>query len=38
VETDLSDWVVSGILSQLHDGVLKPVAFFSMKMSPAEIN
>lgn len=38
VETDASDWVVSGILSQMHDNVLRPVAFFSMKMGPAEIN
>jgi hypothetical protein len=38
IETDASDWVVSGILSQYHDGVLRPVAYFSMKMSPAECN
>lgn len=38
VETDASDWIVSGIMSQMHDGVLKPVAYFSMKMKPAETN
>ena len=38
VETDASDFVVSGILSQMHEGVLKPVAYFSKKMSPAECN
>lgn len=38
VETDSSDYVVAGVLSQMHDGVLKPVAFFSRKMNPAECN
>src|SRR5260370_39060007 len=38
VETDASDFVTAGVLSQTHDGVLRPVAFFSRKMSPAEVN
>ena len=39
VETDASDEVVAGVMSQ-HDeeGQLKPVAYFSTKMSPAECN
>ena len=38
VETDSSDFVSAGVLSQMHDGVLKPVAYFSKKMAPAECN
>ena len=38
VETDFSDFVTVGILSQMHDGVLWPVAVFLKKMSPAECN
>jgi hypothetical protein len=38
VEVDASDLVVAGILSQMSDGNLRPVAFFSKKMSPAECN
>jgi len=42
VETDASDYVTSGILSQKHleNGklVLHPIAFISEKMSPAECN
>lgn len=43
VECDASDWVVSGILSQWHEGLdrkplLRPVAYFSMKMQGAELN
>ena len=40
VETDASDAVIAGILSQKHgtDGLWHPVAFFSKKMSPAECN
>ncbi|KAF4301954.1 hypothetical protein GTA08_BOTSDO10282 [Botryosphaeria dothidea] len=38
VETDASDFVSAGILSQMHDGVLKPVAYFSKKMSSTECN
>ena len=39
VETDASDSVVAGILSQKHaDGVWHPVAYFSKKMTPAECN
>ena len=39
VETDASDWVSSGILSQKDDnGVLHPVAFMSKKHDSAECN
>ena len=39
VETDASDYVSAGILSQRNDeGILHPVAFFSKKHSPAEYN
>ena len=39
VETDASDYVSGGILSQYDDDqVLRPVAFFSKKHNPAECN
>lgn len=39
VETDASDFVSSGVLSQKDDrGVLHPVAFMSKKYNPAECN
>ena len=39
VEVDASDGVLGGILSQQDkDGNLKPVAYFSKRMSPAECN
>ena len=38
VETNASDFVVAGVLSQEHGKVLKPVAYFSKKMTPAECN
>ena len=39
VETDASDYVSAGILSQVaDDGLLHPVAFLSKKHSPAECN
>ena len=38
IETDSSDYAISGILSQYHDKVLVPVAFMSRKMNPAERN
>ena len=38
VETDASDFVVAGVLSQMHGEVLKPVAYFSKKMTSAECN
>ena len=38
-ETDASDYVTAGVLSQYDDnGQLRPVAYFSCKMSPAESN
>lgn len=39
VETDASDFVYAAVLSQVQrDGSLRPVAFLSKKMSPAETN
>ena len=39
VETDASDYVSAGILSQIaDDGLLHPVVFFSKKDSPAKCN
>ena len=39
METDASDYVSAGVLSQYgDDGLLHPVAFFSKKHSPAECN
>ena len=39
VETDASDYVSAGILSQHDDdGILHPVTFYSKKHSPAEYN
>jgi hypothetical protein len=39
VETDASDYVSAGVLSQYDDdGILHPVAYFSKKHSPAECN
>jgi transposase InsO family protein len=38
VETDASGFAIGAILSQLVDGKLQPVAFFSRKLNPAECN
>jgi hypothetical protein len=40
VETDSSDFALGGVLSQKFedDGKIHPVAFFSKKLSPAELN
>ena len=38
VEADSSDYVQGGVLSQMKEGVLHPVAFFSKKLLPAECN
>lgn len=39
VETDASDFVVAGVLSQMGEGgLLHPVAYYSQKMAPAECN
>jgi hypothetical protein len=39
VETDASNYVSAGVLSQYDDdGILHPVAYFSKKHSPAECN
>ena len=36
LNTDASDLAVGAVLQQEHDGDLKPVAFFSRKLNPAE--
>ncbi|SCZ91750.1 BZ3500_MvSof-1268-A1-R1_Chr5-1g07649 [Microbotryum saponariae] len=38
IESDASDYAISAILSQSVDSQLRPVAFFSRKMTPAEQN
>ena len=39
VETDASDYVSAGVLSQYNDkGILHPIGYFSKKHSPAECN
>ena len=38
METDASDYAISGVLSQYHGKTLFPVAFMSRKMNPAERN
>jgi Reverse transcriptase (RNA-dependent DNA polymerase)./Integrase core domain. len=38
VETDASDGVIAGVLSQEHDDGWHPVAFYSKTMCPAELN
>lgn len=39
IESDASNWVYAAILSQVQrDGTLRPVAFMSKKMTPAECN
>jgi hypothetical protein len=38
VECDASGWAVGGALMQFVDGILRPVAFYSRWMIPAEYN
>ena len=39
IETDASDYVLAGVMSQYDvDGILHPVAFFSKKLVPTECN
>ena len=38
VETNFSDFVTAGVLSQIYDNMLRLVAFFLKKMSLAECN
>ena len=38
VQTDAPDFTLGGILSQLHDGQLHPIAFYSRKFTEEEIN
>jgi hypothetical protein len=38
LETDASDYVTAAVLSQMHKGVLQPVAFLSHKITPAKCN
>ena len=39
LETDASDFAIGGVLSQIHlDTITRPVAFYSRKLTPAEVN
>jgi RNase H-like domain found in reverse transcriptase/Reverse transcriptase (RNA-dependent DNA polymerase)/Integrase zinc binding domain/Chromo (CHRromatin Organisation MOdifier) domain len=38
IEADASDYAIGSILSQLHNGILHPVAYYSRKLIPAETN
>ena len=38
VETNSSDFVTAGVLSQMHNGILRQIAFFLKKMLSAECN
>ena len=38
LEADASDFAIAGVLSQEVDGALKPIAFYSRKLQPAELN
>lgn len=38
LHTDASGFAISGIISQVHNGQLHPVAFWSQKSNPAECN
>ncbi|PRP73110.1 hypothetical protein PROFUN_16430 [Planoprotostelium fungivorum] len=38
LETDASDFAISGVLSQQHKDGVHPVGFMSRKMQPAELN
>ena len=38
VEADASDFALGAALSQIHEGRLHPIAFYSRKMIPAELN
>ncbi|PRP85645.1 retrotransposon nucleocapsid protein [Planoprotostelium fungivorum] len=38
LETDASDFAISGILSQTHPDGLRPISFYSRKMKEAELN
>ncbi|KAK4695939.1 hypothetical protein P7C70_g8461, partial [Phenoliferia sp. Uapishka_3] len=38
LETDSSDFATAAVISQKIDGLLHPLAFFSRKLSPAELN
>ncbi|POS82085.1 hypothetical protein EPUL_006099, partial [Erysiphe pulchra] len=38
LETDASDFVTAGVLSQNIDGILRPISYYSKKMTPTECN
>jgi hypothetical protein len=38
LETDASDFAISGVLSQVHSDGIHPVGFLSRKLQPAELN
>lgn len=38
METDASDYAIGAVLSQIENGITRPVAFISRKLQPAELN
>ena len=38
IKTDFSDFIITGVLLQMHNRVLKLVAYFSKKLTLAECN
>ena len=38
VESDASDFAIGGVLSQYYEDTLRPIAYYSRKLSPPEIN
>ena len=38
VETNTLNYVVAGVLSQMYDSILRPIAFYSKRIIPAECN
>jgi hypothetical protein len=38
MENDVSDFAITGVLSQRHEGRQHPTAFFSRKLNSTEIN
>ena len=38
IKTNSSNFIIAGMLSQIHDEMLRPVAYFSKKLTPAECN
>ena len=38
IETNFSDFVIAGVLLQIHNGILRLVAYILKKLTPAECN